>query len=603
MTTKRFLSNLNSVRKAEIAAVIALAWWLIGGAAMATLLFPVLHLKAALWSLPFAVLWSIGGTAASLLHITKRGALTGLLCLILCLWIGSVVVFIAGFSSPDPKLEDWMLLWLAPFICIWSVGMIATSLLHWRMMRSNFKRLGFLCPHCHVNLLHTKALVIASKHCGRCGVRVLDDDGLAAETASQGFRHWRTQSEPPSAFVMVVARYLPLETPGRLCFAVGLLLLLCCLPGTVYGVRTFVLNPHAARPWIDKGARLSAAGRHAEALACYDRALAIDPHNADLWGVRGWELYELRRYDEANASYDHALTLDPKYYWWGGKSEAQYAGRRYADALDSLNHVLASKPHDAYYLNCKGWSLIYLGRYAEALDVYNRALGSAPNNADLWEGKAATLCRLGRHEEMLVCYERALKINPRSARYWYGKGLALGKMGKHPEALAALDHAISLNSHDDYSWSLKGWSLSKMGRDTEALACYDRALALNSHNFRYWYWKSKALDKIGQPAKGLDYCDHALALVPCNSYLWAFEAALLYKLHRYDEMRTCYDRAFAAKPRTDKYWFDKGNLRDVLVQHQDALAYYDYLVAANPARDKSTSDSSKPLPPCATGCT
>ncbi len=53
--------------------------------------------------------------------------------------------------------------------------------------------------------------------------------------------------------------------------------------------------------------------RHADAVDCYDRAIAIDPAYSDgiAWGQKGCALQDLDRLDEAAACYEEVLKLNP----------------------------------------------------------------------------------------------------------------------------------------------------------------------------------------------------------------------------------------------------------------------------------------------------
>ena len=53
------------------------------------------------------------------------------------------------------------------------------------------------------------------------------------------------------------------------------------------------------------------AGRHEEALACYERALAIDPRHAEVLNNRGNALAELGRHREALDSVGRAIAANP----------------------------------------------------------------------------------------------------------------------------------------------------------------------------------------------------------------------------------------------------------------------------------------------------
>ncbi len=75
--------------------------------------------------------------------------------------------------------------------------------------------------------------------------------------------------------------------------------------------------PSAAAPapgaahWINKGVSLAALGREAEALGCYDRALALDPRADLAWVNKGALLCQRGEAGAALACFEHALRIDP----------------------------------------------------------------------------------------------------------------------------------------------------------------------------------------------------------------------------------------------------------------------------------------------------
>jgi len=54
-------------------------------------------------------------------------------------------------------------------------------------------------------------------------------------------------------------------------------------------------------------------GRHKEALASFERALALQPNNAQYWFNRGDALRELGQLENALASYNTVLLIDRNY--------------------------------------------------------------------------------------------------------------------------------------------------------------------------------------------------------------------------------------------------------------------------------------------------
>jgi tetratricopeptide (TPR) repeat protein len=111
--------------------------------------------------------------------------------------------------------------------------------------------------------------------------------------------------------------------------------------------QTLKTNPADSTAWYEKGDELANAGRHAEALACFNRAVQLQPVYCAAWVFRGAELIHLGRYQEALESCDRALELEPK------NTEAWIF---------------------------KGAALQQLNRYDEAYACYDKALGVRRNS-------------------------------------------------------------------------------------------------------------------------------------------------------------------------------------------------------------------------------
>ena len=203
-----------------------------------------------------------------------------------------------------------------------------------------------------------------------------------------------------------------------------------------------------ARFWNNKGGSLATLGRHEEAIACYDRALAIEPHNQALWNNKGVALDDLGRHQDAIACYDQALAIERR---------------------------------GTMTWNNKGVSLAALGRLAEAINCFDQALAIEPQNAMNWGSKGNALAELGRHGEAIQCYDRALAVDPRDARLWHNKGLALGNLGRFLEAVSCFDRGLVINPRYAAAWKSKGLSLNRVGRYGEGARCYEQARVVQSH--------------------------------------------------------------------------------------------------------------------------
>jgi Flp pilus assembly protein TadD len=142
-------------------------------------------------------------------------------------------------------------------------------------------------------------------------------------------------------------------------------------------------RPVTFADWNTRGALLSQAKRHGEALAAFDRAIALAPSGTPA------------------ASYilhNKALTL--------------FRLQRYQDALAACDQVLQALPTNVATVRLRADVLFLLGRYADALEMYDRALAANPNDVGMLVNKSAALARLGRRAEGLQVCEQALKLDP-----------------------------------------------------------------------------------------------------------------------------------------------------------------------------------------------
>jgi len=164
----------------------------------------------------------------------------------------------------------------------------------------------------------------------------------------------------------------------------------------------------------NRGNALLAQGRHAEAQASYEQALALKP-------------------DDAEALNNLGVT--------------RYLLGQHAAALEAAERALAIRPAYARALHNRGNALLALKRAEEALASYREAYALTPEPAwRLHFGDA--LQALERHEEALECYERAIAHDPRRAEAFGGRGNALQGLNRHEEALASYLHALELDPGD-----------------------------------------------------------------------------------------------------------------------------------------------------------
>lgn len=137
------------------------------------------------------------------------------------------------------------------------------------------------------------------------------------------------------------------------------------------------------------------AGQHAEAIACFDRAVALAPDQPELWHDRGKALFAAGQVAAALGSFERTLALAPQYTQaWLNRGNMQRELGQIAEALASLTQAARLAPRDALVQRALGETLRQAGRADDARVAFETALALDPGSASL----ACTLIDLKQHE-------------------------------------------------------------------------------------------------------------------------------------------------------------------------------------------------------------
>lgn len=153
-------------------------------------------------------------------------------------------------------------------------------------------------------------------------------------------------------------------------------------------------------------------GRHAEALAIFEQALAERPNDPDL-------------------QYNRLLTL-------------RDLGRE-ADFSAALDAFAAAYPRDARWASLKGRLLAEEGRMDEALLVFQQAAALGPENPTTLNNLATALARLGRYAEAARAFEAVCALQPSFQQAAFFAAASYSKAG---DAAAAARWARYCLDHD-----------------------------------------------------------------------------------------------------------------------------------------------------------
>lgn len=196
-------------------------------------------------------------------------------------------------------------------------------------------------------------------------------------------------------------------------------------------------RPISADPLVMLGYIQRMSGRHDDAMASLERALAVDANHIDALGMRGDGLLARGRAGEALESFNKILTLAPQHTAARANRAAALAALgRFEEALADCDAVLTAAPAHGLALYNRANALANLGRPAEALAAFDRVLGFMPQHVQAWNNRGNALTALKRHREAVDSFARAIALRPDYADAHFNQSLALLAGGDYARGFA-----------------------------------------------------------------------------------------------------------------------------------------------------------------------
>jgi protein O-GlcNAc transferase len=220
-------------------------------------------------------------------------------------------------------------------------------------------------------------------------------------------------------------------------------------------------------------------GDLARADALCIEVIRLQPRHADAWHLRGILALQAGRFAQAVECFERALEAQ-------GRQPAVHANLANAllesgqlqEALSHVDQADALQPNNALTLYTRARVLERLERVEDALNAVQRAVALLPDFAPAHVLRGKLLLQSGEPDDALASFECALRPNARDGGALRGRGMALHQVGRLEEALASFDAALRTDIGDAAAHVNRGDVLMDLLRVPQALECYEAALQL-----------------------------------------------------------------------------------------------------------------------------
>ena len=186
----------------------------------------------------------------------------------------------------------------------------------------------------------------------------------------------------------------------------------------------------------------------AAALEVYDRLLTERTDSPKLWNEHGVALHQQGRHADAAADYQRALALDGRYALASSNLGVAlfHAGDR-DSAIGAFRAALAANPGFVKARLNLALLLARAKRAQLALEAYRQVLVTEADNAVAWNGVGLVLADLRKFEDARNAFARAIQGRSDFAEAHYNMSFALSNLGDFDGALRETRRALELDPY------------------------------------------------------------------------------------------------------------------------------------------------------------
>jgi tetratricopeptide (TPR) repeat protein len=175
-------------------------------------------------------------------------------------------------------------------------------------------------------------------------------------------------------------------------------------------------------------------GKHGEAIAMYEKAIAHNPNYDDAYYSLGVTLKETGKINEAIVAYEKAIALNPNYAdSYNNLGVALHELGKNEDAIVMFTKAIALNPQLVDAHNNLGVALREIGNTGDAIPMFAKAIDLNPEYGDAYNNVGMIFTDMEKTEDAMLMYEKAIALKPGYADAYWNKSLALLKLGNLDE--------------------------------------------------------------------------------------------------------------------------------------------------------------------------
>ena len=199
--------------------------------------------------------------------------------------------------------------------------------------------------------------------------------------------------------------------------------------------------PTFLRAWVNLGILYYSAGRYAEAVPCFSKAVELGDRDSSTFGLLGYSLQKQGDLVSAEMAYMQALSGDPgNGDWKEGLLSICVDGKQFTRAESLVKSLIKDKPSDTRYWITYANILLAEGRKLEATVLLETSSGTGAANLEVLMMLGDLYAEQGLVPEAAEVYTRVVKASPdvggQKLLHYAGVLIASGRLEEAGKVLA-----------------------------------------------------------------------------------------------------------------------------------------------------------------------